>query len=105
MGWLYLLIAGLFEIAFTTALRFVEGFTRLGPTALFLGAMILSLYFVEKSLREIPLGTAYAVWTGIGAGGTALIGIIAYGEPLSLWRIFFIVTLIGSIIGLKLVSD
>ena len=105
MGWLYLFIAGLFEIAFTTALRYVEGFSRLGPTALFLGAMVLSLYFVEKSLRDIPLGTAYAVWTGIGASGTAMLGALVYGEPLTAWRILFIVTLIGSIIGLKLVSD
>jgi len=105
VGWIYLLTAGLFEIAFTTALRYVDGFTRVWPTALFLASMLLSLVFVERAVRDIPLGTAYAVWTGIGAGGTTLIGALYYGEPLTLWRLLFIVTLIGSIIGLKIVSD
>lgn len=105
MGWVFLAIAGLFEIAFTTAMRYVEGFTKPWPTAVFLICMTLSLIFVERAAREIPLGTAYAVWTGIGAGGTVLIGALLYGEPVTFWRILFIVMLIGSIIGLKLVSD
>jgi quaternary ammonium compound-resistance protein SugE len=105
MGWLYLFLAGLFEIAFTTALRYTDGFSRPWPTLIFLLSLLLSLYLVERSIREIPLGTAYAVWTGIGAGGTAILGMLVYGETVNVWRILFILTLIGSIVGLKLVSD
>lgn len=99
-----MLTAGLFEIGFTTALRYTEGFTRLIPNIAFIVFAFLSFFFLEKAIKTIPLGTAYAVWTGIGAAGTAILGILAYNEPLSAARLFFITTLIGSIIGLKLVS-
>ncbi len=104
MAWLTLILAGLLEIGFTTALRFSEGFTRTVPTVLFVVCAALSFYFLERSIREIPLGTAYAVWTGIGAAGTAILGVIFFSEPLTALRLFFIATLIGSIIGLRFVS-
>jgi quaternary ammonium compound-resistance protein SugE len=105
MGWVYLMIAGAMELVITTSLRYVDGFTRLMPSAIFLVGLILSLYFVEKSMREIPLGTAYAIWGGIGAGGTVIVGALFYGEPLGALRVLFLAMLIVSIIGLKFVSD
>jgi quaternary ammonium compound-resistance protein SugE len=104
MAWAMLVLAGLMEIGFTTALRFSEGFTRLLPTLLFALFAGLSFYLLERAAREIPLGTAYAVWTGIGAAGTVLAGAVLFGEPLSLIRFFFLAMLVGSIIGLRLVS-
>lgn len=104
MAWLTLIVAGLFEVGFTTALRFSDGFSKLVPTLLFLICAGLSFYFLERSARDIPLGTAYAVWTGIGAAGTAILGAVLFAEPMTALRLFFIVTLIGSIIGLRLVS-
>jgi quaternary ammonium compound-resistance protein SugE len=101
MSWAYLLLAGLFEIGFASTLKLTEGFTKLWPTLIFAGCILLGFLFLEKSLKEIPLGTAYAVWTGIGVAGTAIVGILVYKEPATALRLFFIVTLIGSIIGLK----
>ena len=103
-AWIYLIVAGFFEVAFTTALRFVDGFTRALPTALFVVCATASFYFLQKSIAGVPLGTAYAVWTGIGAAGTALIGMLYFGEPATTLRLVFLVTLIGSIVGLKLFS-
>ena len=104
VAWIYLLAAGLFEVGFTTAIRYMDGFARLAPLALFIGCIACSFYFFERSARDIPLGTAYAVWAGIGAAGTAILGILAYQEPVTAGRLFFIATLIGSIVGLRLVS-
>lgn len=104
MAWAFLITAGLFEIGFTTALRFSAGFTKLVPTLLFVLFAALSFYFLERAAREIPLGTAYAVWTGIGAVGTVIVGAAFFGEPVSFVRFIFIATLIGSIVGLRLVS-
>jgi len=101
MSWAYLLLAGLFEIGFASTLKLTEGFTKLWPTLIFAACILLGFLFLEKSLKEIPLGTAYAVWTGIGVAGTAIVGILVYKEPATALRLFFIVTLIGSIIGLK----
>ena len=101
MSWAYLLLAGLFEIGFASTLKLTEGFTKLWPTLIFAACILLGFLFLEKSLKEIPLGTAYAVWTGIGVAGTAIVGILVYKEPATVLRLFFIVTLIGSIIGLK----
>jgi quaternary ammonium compound-resistance protein SugE len=101
MSWAYLLLAGLFEIGFASTLKLTEGFTKLWPTLIFAACILLGFLFLEKSLKEIPLGTAYAVWTGIGAAGTAIVGILVYKEPATALRLFFIVTLIGFIIGLK----
>ena len=104
MAWIMLLIAGLFEIGFTTALRYVESIKSIGPIAAFMVAGAISFYCLLESTRSIPLGTAYAVWTGIGALGTAAIGIVVYGEPATALRLMFLTALIGSIIGLKFVS-
>ncbi len=105
MAWVYLLLAGAFEISFTTAMRYTDGFTRLWPTLLVLFLATISIYFVTKAAEFIPLGTAYAAWGGIGAIGTVAIGILYFGEPASFWRMFFLSTLIGSIAGLKLVTN
>ena len=105
MGWIYLFLAGVIEVAFTTAIRFTDGFTRLWPTLLVLGLAGISFYFVAKSTATIPLGTAYAVWGGLGAIGTVAIGILYFGEPVTLWRMVFLSLLIISIVGLKLVTD
>lgn len=105
MSWVYLVIAGLFEVGFASTLKLTEGFTRLWPSLIFLVCIVASFHFLEKSLAEIPIGTAYAVWTGIGIVGTIIVGILFFKEPLTLWRLFFLLTLIGSIIGLKIVSS
>lgn len=105
MAWIYLLGAGLFEVAFATALKASEGFTRLWPTLAFLLFSLLSFLLLARAVLVLPIGTAYAVWTGIGAAGTALAGIAFLGESVNPMRLFFIATLVASIVGLKLTSD
>lgn len=104
-AWIYLLLAGLLEIGFVSTMKLTENFTRLFPTLLFLFFAIASFFMLTKAIEHIPVGTAYAVWTGIGATGAVIVGIVVYGEPVSALRIFFLFTLIGSIVGLKLVSS
>lgn len=104
MAWVFLMIAGVFEISFTTAMRFTDGFTRLWPTVLVLALATVSIYFVTKAAELIPLGTAYAIWGGLGAIGTVIVGITYFGEPVTPWRMVFLSTLILSIAGLKLVT-
>lgn len=107
MNWILLVIAGLFEIGFTTCLgkaRETTGNTSLLWMVGFFVSLSISMYLLFKATQTLPIGTAYAVWTGIGAVGTVLIGIIVFKEPADFWRIFFITTLIASIIGLKFVS-
>lgn len=104
MAWIYLFIAGFFEISFTTFLKYSDGFTKLWPSIGFFVCGIFSFYFLTLGMKSIPLGTAYAVWTGVGAFGTAIIGIIYFGDPANFSRIFFLGLLIVSIIGLKLFS-
>jgi len=104
MAWIYLVIAGLFEVAFTTSLKLSGNFTHKGWSAMFFISISLSFYFLNRAVQTIPLGTGYAVWTGIGAVGTVLVGILFFNEPTYFWRVFFIFLLISSIIGLKLVS-
>lgn len=104
MAWFYLVIAGLFEVAFTTSLKLSNNFNNSKWTVAFFISISLSFHFLNMAIQKIPLGTAYAVWTGIGAVGTALMGIIFFNEPSYFWRMFFIFLLIGSIVGLKLVS-
>ena len=105
MAWFYLLLAGSLEIVATTLFRYTEGLSRIVPTASFLVAGIASFYFLNRSLSGIPLGTAYAVWTGIGAAGTAIIGMAAYGETTTALRILFLAGLIICIVGLKFVAE
>ena len=104
MAWLYLAVAGVFEIGFTTALKLSESFTKPLPTVAFVVFSALSFWMLTVAMRSIPLGTAYAVWTGIGAFGTAVIGILFFNDPIDFGRVFFLLVLIGSIVGLKLVS-
>jgi quaternary ammonium compound-resistance protein SugE len=101
MAWTYLMFAGLFEIGFASTLKLTENFTKLWPTVIFSVCILLSFILLNRALKDIPIGTAYAVWTGIGAAGTALIGILIYKEPATALRLFFLATLIGSVIGLK----
>lgn len=105
MAWVYLIIAGFFEIGFTTSLKLSNNFTNKGWALLFFVSISLSFYFLNKAIESIPMGTAYAVWTGIGAAGTVLVGMILFKEPSDFWRMFFLILLIGSILGLKLVSN
>ncbi|SFB92860.1 quaternary ammonium compound-resistance protein SugE [Parapedobacter composti] len=107
MNWIILIIAGLFEVGFTASLGKAK--TTTGTESIlwygsFAVCLTLSMTLLIKATQTLPLGTAYAVWTGIGAVGTVLVGIIFFKEPATLWRIIFITTLIGSIIGLKTVS-
>lgn len=104
MAWILLIIAGLFEIGFTTSLKLSENFSNTKWTIIFLVCISGSFFFLNKAIQTIPLGTGYAVWTGIGAVGTVLVGIFLYKEPADIWRMIFIFLLIGSIIGLKVVS-
>lgn len=107
MNWILLIIAGLFEMGFATCLGKAK--ETVGNLALywyggFLFCLIISMVLLVKATQNIPIGTAYAVWTGIGAVGTVLVGIILFKEPVDFWRLFFISTLILSIIGLKLAT-
>lgn len=107
MNWILLIIAGFFEVGFAFCLGKAKDATGTAITWWYIGflvCLVISMYLLVKVTRELPIGTAYAVWTGIGAVGTVLIGIIVFKEPADFWRLFFITTLIASIIGLKIVS-
>jgi len=107
MNWILLIIAGIFEVGFATCLGKAKETTGSTATLWFTGFLIclsISMFLLYKATQTLPIGTAYAVWTGIGAVGTVLVGIIVFKEPTDFWRVVFIVTLIGSIIGLKAVS-
>lgn len=103
--WAYLILAGIFEIGFASTLKLTENFTKVIPTAIFLVFASLSFYFLTKAAQTLPIGTAYAVWTGIGAAGTIAVGIFFYNEPAGALRLFFLFTLVASIVGLKLVAN
>lgn len=104
MAWTWLVLAGLLEIVWATGLKYTEGFTRLWPSVITGAAMLASIYFLALALRTIPIGTGYAVWTGIGAVGVAILGIILFNEPRDLLRIGSILLIVAGIVGLKLVS-
>ena len=104
MAWTLLIIAGLFEIGWAVGLKYTDGFSRPLPTALTVIAMIGSLWLLALALKTIPIGTAYAVWTGIGVVGTAVLGILIFAEPASALRLACIGMIVGGIAGLKLVS-
>ena len=103
--WAYLILAGIFEIGFASTLKLTENFTKVIPTAIFFVFASLSFYFLTKAAQTLPIGTAYAVWTGIGAAGTIAVGIFFYNEPAGILRLFFLFTLVSSIVGLKLVAN
>lgn len=102
--WLALLVAGLFEVAWAIGLKYTDGWTKLWPSVGTLAAMAFSFYFLSLALKTLPIGTAYAVWTGIGAVGTALLGVVLFAEPATAARLGCIGLIVAGIIGLKLVS-
>ena len=104
MPWVWLVVGGLFEVGFTTSLRFVDGFRNVPWTIAFLVSVAISMALLEVASRSIPMGTAYAVWGGIGAVGTVIVGLIWFSEPSSLIRIMLILAIVGAIAGLRLVS-
>ena len=104
MAWIWLTLAGLLEVVWAIGLKYTEGFTRLWPSAITVAAMIASIYFLALAVRSLPIGTAYAVWTGIGAVGVAILGIILFNEPRDLLRLGSILLIVAGIAGLKLVS-
>src|SRR4028119_1575926 len=104
MAWLALFVVGLLEVCWAIGLKYTEGFTKLWPSVATFGAMALSFYLLSQSLKSIPVGTGYAVWTGIGAVGTAILGMAFLGEPRDVGRIFCLLLIIAGIIGLKVVS-
>jgi quaternary ammonium compound-resistance protein SugE len=103
-AWTLLIIAGLLEVVWAVGLKYTQGFTRPLPSAITLAAMLLSIVLLARALRTIPVGTGYAVWTGIGAVGTAAVGILVLGEPRDSGRLIALSAIIGGIVGLKLVS-
>lgn len=108
MSWILLIIAGLFEVAFAACLGKAKESTGNEATYWYIGFIVclsISMLLLVKATQELPIGTAYAVWTGIGAVGTVLLGILVFKEPATFWRLFFISTLIISIVGLKVVSN
>jgi len=108
MNWIILIIAGLFEVAFASCLGKVKETTGTAMYFWFAGFLIsltISMLLLVKATETLPIGTAYAVWTGIGAVGTVLVGIFLFREPVTFWRVFFMITLISSVIGLKAVSS
>lgn len=104
MAWVYLVAAGLLEIVWAIGLKYTEGFTRLGPTAITVGAMVVSIVLLGVALRDLPVGTGYAIWTGIGTVGTAVLGILIFHEPATALRLASIGLIVAGIVGLKLVS-
>jgi quaternary ammonium compound-resistance protein SugE len=104
MAWTVLFLAGLLEIGWAIGLKYTEGFTRLVPSVLTLASMAGSVILLALALKTLPIGTAYAVWTGIGAVGTALLGIVLFGEPTATLRLASIGLIVAGIVGLKLVT-
>ncbi len=104
MAWILLLVAGLFEVAWAIGLKYTLGFTRLWPSLWTVGAMAISLGLLGLAMRELPVGTAYAVWTGIGAVGTVVLGIWLFGDPVTVARMASVALIVAGLIGLKLVG-
>ena len=104
MAWFWLVLGGLFEVGFTTSLRFVDGFRNVGWTIAFLVSVTISMALLELAARQIPMGTAYAVWGGIGALGTVIVGMIWFGEPATTIRMLLILVIVAAIAGLRLTA-
>ncbi len=102
MAWFVLVVAGLLEVGWAIGLKYTEGFTRLGPSVLTAVSMIASVALLGWSLKTLPVGTAYAAWTGIGAVGTALLGMVLFGEPRTVARLLCIALIVAGIVGLKI---
>ena len=104
MAWIYLFLAGLFEMGFAIAIKYMDSHRNIPWSTTFYVCIILSFGFLEQATKTIPLGTAYAVWTGVGGVGIAIVGMVYMGDPITAWRIFFLILLISALIGLKLTS-
>lgn len=104
MPWTLLFIAGLFEVAWAVGLKYTEGFTRLWPSALTIAAMVASLVLLGLAMKHLPVGTAYAVWTGIGTVGTVILGIVLLGDSAAPLRLLFLGLIVAGIAGLKLTA-
>jgi quaternary ammonium compound-resistance protein SugE len=104
MAWAYLVLAGLLEVAWAIGIKSTHGFTRFWPSVLTVAAIVASLFFLAQALRAIPVGTGYAIWTGIGAAGTAILGIVLFSEPATAGRLVSLALIVAGIIGLKLSS-
>ncbi|MCY1272626.1 Quaternary ammonium compound-resistance protein SugE [compost metagenome] len=102
MSWIILFFAGLFEVGWAVGLKYTDGFSKPLPTALTALAMIISLGLLGLAMKELPLGTAYAIWTGVGAVGTVIAGVILFGESMALVRLLSVALIVGGLIGLKL---
>jgi quaternary ammonium compound-resistance protein SugE len=105
MAWMYLVIGGILEVGWAIGLSFSNGFTKLIPSMITIFLLLISFYFFAKSMKMIPIGTAYAAFTGIGAGGTSIIGMVYLGEEISIQKILFISLLIFGVLGLKFTSN
>ncbi|WP_304608396.1 DMT family transporter [Pontibacter anaerobius] len=104
MAWFYLILAGICEIGWAFGLKYSEGFTKLGVSVITVIVMILSFVLLSQAMKTLPLGTAYAIWTGIGAAGTAILGIVFLNEPRDLIRILCILLIVAGVVGLKVFS-
>lgn len=104
MAWVYLFIAGIFEIVWAIGLKYTNGFTRLWPSVITVVGMIISFYYLSQATKVLPIGTAYTIWTGIGAAGAVILGIVLFGEPKTVLRIVFLAFVITGIIGLKVTA-
>jgi quaternary ammonium compound-resistance protein SugE len=104
MAWVHLLIAGLLEIGWAIGLKYTQGFTKFIPSVATIACAILSMTFLSLALRSLPIGTAYSVWTGIGAVGTVLLGMVLFGEPVEVRRLTCVGLIIAGVLGLRLVS-
>lgn len=105
MAWFLLFIAGIFEVGWAIGMKYTEGFTKLIPSVLTLASMFLSVYLLSMAIKEIPIGTAYAVWTGIGIAGTSVLGILIFHEPVEVLKIVFISMILIAVVGLKVISN
>ena len=104
MAWIYLVVAGLFECGWAIGLKYTEGFTRLVPSLLTVAAMIISFWLLSAAMKSVPVGTAYAVWTGIGAVGVAILGMVLFGESRDVARVICLLLIVAGIVGLRLAS-
>lgn len=104
MNWIYLVVAGLLEVAWAVGLKYTEGWSKLTPSLITAALMVASFYFLSLAVKDLPIGTAYAIWTGIGTVGAAVLGMVLFDEPRDILRILCILLIIGGIAGLKLTS-
>ena len=105
MAWVYLIIAGIFEVVWAIGLKYSHGFSKLYPSLITIAGMLISFYLLSLATKSLPLGTAYAIWTGIGALGAVLLGIVLFNEPLNFARIIFLCLILIGIIGLKITTS